>query len=104
MTPAAGGEERAPETLAFRPGQVVFEQGDEGDLVYVVEDGEVEIVRQLAGGGEEILSRMTPGSYFGELAPLFGLRRSATARATKPTALTAYTIRTFRERNKDVWG
>jgi putative ABC transport system ATP-binding protein len=104
MTPMAAGEERVPETLAYRPGQVVFEQGDEGDLVYVVEDGEVEIVRRLADGGEELLSRMGPGAYFGELAPLFGLRRSATARAIAPATLTAYTIRTFRERNKDVWG
>jgi len=104
MTPMAGGEERPPEALAYRPGQVIFEQGDEGDLVYVVEDGEVEIVRRLADGGEELLSRMGPGTYFGELAPLFGLRRSATARAVAPTTLTAYTIRTFRERNQDVWG
>jgi putative ABC transport system ATP-binding protein len=104
MSPMAAGEERVPETLAYRPGQVVFEQGDEGDLVYVVEDGEVEIVRRLADGGEELLSRMGPGAYFGELAPLFGLRRSATARAIAPATLTAYTIRTFRERNKDVWG
>jgi len=104
MTPMAGGEERPPETLSLAPGQVVFEQGDEGDLVYVVEDGEVEIARALVGGGEEILSRMGPDTYFGELAPLFGLRRSATARAVTPTTLTAYTIRTFRERNKDVWG
>jgi len=70
----------------------------------VVEDGEVEIARALVGGGEVILSRMGPDTYFGELAPLFGLRRSATARAVTPTTLTAYTIRTFRERNKDVWG
>jgi len=104
MTPMAGGEERPPERLSFAPGDVIFEQGDEGDLVYVVEDGEVEIARALVGGGEEVLNRMAPGTYFGELAPLFGLRRSATARAAKRTTLTAYTIRTFRERNKDAWG
>jgi putative ABC transport system ATP-binding protein len=104
MTPMAAGEERMPETVTLDAGQVLFEQGDQGDLVYVVEDGEIEIARQLAGGGEEILNRMGRGAYFGELAPLFALRRSATARATAPTTLTAYTIRTFRERNKDVWG
>ena len=104
MTAMAGGEERPPETRSLVAGEVVFEQGDEGDLVYVVEDGEIVIVRQLVAGGEEVLSYIGPGTYFGELAPLFGLRRSATARATAPTTLTAYTIRTFRERNKDVWG
>ncbi|MBV9410292.1 MAG: ATP-binding cassette domain-containing protein [Acidimicrobiia bacterium] len=104
MTSMAAGDERPPETLTLGAGEVLFEQGDEGELVYVVNDGEVEIVRELADGGEEILSRMGPGTYFGELAPLFGLRRSATARTTAPTTLTAYTIRTFRERNKDAWG
>ncbi len=104
MTPMAAGDERAPETHTLGSGEVVFEQGDEGHLVYVVDDGEVEIVRKLVDGGEEVLSRMGPGTYFGELAPLFGLRRSATARTTLPTTLTAYTIRTFREHNKDVWG
>jgi len=103
MTPMAVGDERPPEPVTLQPGDVLFEQGDEGDLVYVVEDGEVEIARQLADGGEEVLSHMGPGTYFGELAPLFGLRRSATARATAPTTLTAYTIRTFRERNQDFW-
>jgi putative ABC transport system ATP-binding protein len=104
MTPMAAGEERPPEARVYGAGAVVFEQGDEGDLVYVVEDGEVEIVRRMADGGEEILSRIGPGTYFGELAPLFGLRRSATARAVTPTTLTGYTIRTFRQRNQDAWG
>ena len=38
------------------------------------------------------------GSYFGELAPMFGLRRSATARAVGPTTLTSYGLRDFREK------
>ena len=38
-----------------------------------------------------------PGRYFGELGPLFGLQRSATARAVGPAVLTGYSARDFRD-------
>ena len=38
-----------------------------GDLIYVVADGELEIVRELADGGEELLRVATAGDYFGEI-------------------------------------
>jgi putative ABC transport system ATP-binding protein len=79
-------------------GETLFEQGDPSDLVYVIEEGEVELVRLLADGGEEILARQGPGRYFGELGPLFGIRRSATARATRPSRLTGLPPSEFRDR------
>jgi putative ABC transport system ATP-binding protein len=91
------GESRPPERLAYEPGQVIFEQGDRSDLVYTIEDGEVEIVRQRADGGEELLAVLGPGRYFGELGPLFRLQRSATARAVKQAVLTGYGARDFRD-------
>jgi len=91
------GESRPPERLEYEPGQVVFEQGDRSDLVYTIEDGEVEIVRQRANGSEEALVVLGPGRYFGELGPLFGLRRSATARAVKHAVLIGYSARDFRD-------
>ena len=39
-----------------------------------------------------------PGNYFGELAPMCGLQRSATARALGTTVVTGYGLRDFRER------
>jgi len=82
-------------------GEVLFKQGDASDLVYIVEEGEIEVVRDLADGGEEVLAELGPGSYFGELGPLFGLRRSATARAGGPAVVTGLTIAAFRERTGD---
>jgi putative ABC transport system ATP-binding protein len=39
-----------------------------------------------------------PGDYFGEFGPMFGLPRSATARAVDASVLTSYGLREFRER------
>jgi putative ABC transport system ATP-binding protein len=77
-------------------GEVLFRQGDVSDLVYVVEQGDVELVRALAGGGEEILARHGRGEYFGELGPMFRLRRSATARAMGPCRVVGLPVSDFR--------
>ena len=69
-----------------------------GDCIYVVSEGEVEILRELAGGGEELLWVAEPADYFGELGPLFHMPRSATARARTDATVIGYTVATFRER------
>jgi putative ABC transport system ATP-binding protein len=97
LSPAATAESRPPQRLQYQPGQLVFEQGAHSDLVYIIEDGQIEVVRQRADGTEELLALHGPGRYFGELGPLFGLQRSATARAVDRAVLTGYTPRDFRE-------
>ena len=88
---------RPPTTLALGPGETVFEQGDTGDLVYVVESGAVEIIRRRVDADDEFVTRVGPGSFFGELAPVFGLRRSASARAGPAGAtVTGRTVTDFR--------
>jgi putative ABC transport system ATP-binding protein len=77
---------------------VLFEQGTMGDLIYVVSEGELDIVRELAGGGEELLKVATRGDYFGEIGTLFHLPRSATVRARTDATVVGYTVQTFRER------
>jgi len=69
-------------------GETVFAQGDEGDAVYVIEDGAVDIV---AGSGKQkvILTSLFKRQYFGELSLLDGAPRSATAIASRPTHLFA---------------
>jgi putative ABC transport system ATP-binding protein len=56
-----------------------------------VEEGEVVLVRERADGTEEVVTRITPGQYFGELAPLFGIRRTASARAEVDSVVTTFT-------------
>jgi putative ABC transport system ATP-binding protein len=84
--------------IQLAPGEVLFNQGDPSDLVYVVEEGEMELVRVRADGSEELLARQGPGRYFGELGPMFGIRRSATARAVTGSRLVGLPPSEFRNR------
>ena len=97
LSPAVVGASRPPERLELQPGQAVFRQGDRSELVYTVEDGEIEVVRERADGGLELLALLGPGRYFGELGPLFGRQRSATARAVGQAVVTGHTPRDFRD-------
>lgn len=64
------------EEVVFKPGELLFRQGDPGDTLYLLLDGEVAI--EL--GGTEV-NRMRPGDSFGEVAILDRGRRTADARA-----------------------
>ncbi|GAA2795609.1 ATP-binding cassette domain-containing protein [Mycolicibacterium pallens] len=90
--------EHEPENVELKSGQVLFEQGTLGDCIYVVSSGEVEIVRELSSGGEELLKVAGPGDYFGEMGPVFGLPRSATVRARTDATVVGYTVQAFREK------
>ena len=98
LAPHFATADRAPEEVSLSAGEILFRQGDRGDLVYVVEEGEVEIYQVRADGGEERLADVGVGNYFGELGPVLNLPRSAYARAKSPCRLTGYTVRAFRRR------
>jgi putative ABC transport system ATP-binding protein len=96
LSPRAADAGGPPRHLTFAPGDVVFRQGERGDFVYVVDHGDIEIVRARADGTEELLAVVGANRWFGELAPLFGLQRSATARARTRVELTAMSVQDFR--------
>jgi putative ABC transport system ATP-binding protein len=96
LTPRRQTDGAPPERIVLLEGVRLFQQGDEGDRVFVVEDGEIELFRTRVDGSEELLAVSRKGDYFGELAPMFGLRRAATARAHIDTIVTSYSVRDFR--------
>jgi putative ABC transport system ATP-binding protein len=96
LVPQFAIQDRDPEEVVIVAGEVLFRQGDMGDLVYVVEEGEIETYRVTPDGGEEILGVVGKGSYFGELGPMLNLPRSAHARAKSASRLTGYPLRAFR--------
>lgn len=58
--------------------ETIFSEGDKGKALYVVMKGSVKIIKKT-GPGEKVLSRLGPGSYFGELALINNSHRFATA-------------------------
>ncbi|CCK54017.1 ATP-binding cassette domain-containing protein [Mycobacterium canettii] len=98
LTPDFAETNRPPETVHLQAGEVLFEQSTMGDLIYVVSEGEFEIVHELADGGEELVKVAGPGDYFGEIGVLFHLPRSATVHARSDATAVGYTVQAFRER------
>jgi putative ABC transport system ATP-binding protein len=101
LTPASNrtaSVNRPPETVLLKAGEVLFEQSTMGELIYLVADGELDILRELADGGEELVKVAKPGEYFGEIGVLFHMPRSATVRARTNAKVIGYTSQAFRER------
>jgi NADH:ubiquinone reductase (H+-translocating) len=67
----------------FEPGEEVFHQGDLGDRMYIIVNGQAEAVR-VEDGIERSLAKLGPGEYFGEMALLKQSTRGATVRCIAP--------------------
>lgn len=78
----------------FAAGQVLFEEGQPGDFMYVVQSGEVEIRRRV-GDSDRVLAVLPPGEFFGEMAILNARPRSATAVVRVASRLLVIEGRTF---------
>ncbi len=68
-------------------GEHVFAEGDVGDEMYIVAEGEIEILIDVENSDPLLLATVAPGSYFGEMAILDNEPRSATARVSKDARL-----------------
>jgi len=79
---AAGELERVEHFMApfqAEPGDVLFRQGEEGDRIYVIDSGRVELQVEHTGGEVVTLAILGPKELLGELSLLAGARRSGTA-------------------------
>ena len=65
----------------YAPGQVIFTEGDSGDGLYLVRDGQVQISTWVKQDERRVLSQLGPGDFFGEMAVVDSEPRSATAMA-----------------------
>ena len=97
LAPNFSDADRLPEEVRLGAGEVLFRQGERGELIYRVESGQLEVYRELFDGGIEVLARTAPGNYVGELGPILNLPRSASVRALEDSVVTGYTVRTFRQ-------
>jgi CRP/FNR family transcriptional regulator, cyclic AMP receptor protein len=77
----------ALEVSELGAGAVVFKEGDSGRDLFVILDGEIEVLRRSKGGHDTRMAILGPGDWFGEMSILDVLPRSATTRALAPTHL-----------------
>lgn len=78
QSPPVGGAALDALARHYPRGAVLFEEGDPGSRMYVLREGRVRIAKRV-GGAEVTLALLGPGDFFGEMALLEKLPRSATA-------------------------
>ena len=70
-----------------RRGQVLLREGDGGDEMFLVRSGSLVISKGVTGRVEQVLARVGPGDFFGEMALFDRSPRSATIQADSETML-----------------
>ena len=80
---------------SFKFGQKIFKEGDPGNRLYIVSEGEVRISRNVPGSGEEALTVLKPGACFGEMAVFDPSERSTDAIANVDCKLVTITRADF---------
>jgi CRP/FNR family cyclic AMP-dependent transcriptional regulator len=72
----------------LEPGETVFEEGDSGEKLYVIQAGEIELSR-TGESGHRVVARLGPGDFFGELGVVLGKPCTSRAVAVSRTRVLA---------------
>jgi CRP-like cAMP-binding protein len=75
---------------SFCQGQIIFREGDPGDQMYIVAEGQIDIMTD-----DQLLETVNPGGILGEMALIDDKPRSATAVARTDCVLTLISRRHF---------
>jgi CRP/FNR family transcriptional regulator, cyclic AMP receptor protein len=73
--------------VELSPGSTIFQEGEGGREMFVLLDGEVEVLKRSKRNREARVAILGPGDWFGEMSILDVLPRSATLRAIAPVRL-----------------
>ncbi len=86
------------ETKYFGRGEVLIEQGSEGESFFIIESGRVEVlVEQEEGRRPARVTVLGPRDFFGEMSLLAGEKRTATIRALEDTRVVVLAREPFSE-------
>jgi CRP-like cAMP-binding protein/uncharacterized pyridoxamine 5'-phosphate oxidase family protein len=83
------------DTVQVNAGDVLVRQGAPADKFFIITDGEVEVIREDAGQSRTV-AHLHRGQFFGEMAILRDMPRTATVKAVKQTTLLAMDRDAFR--------
>ncbi|GAA29335.2 cAMP-dependent protein kinase regulator [Clonorchis sinensis] len=82
-------------SVTFEDGSWIVRQGEPGEVMYFIEEGDVQISVNTSGGGSISVKTLHEGDYFGELALILHAPRQASAMAVGKTVLAALDVRSF---------
>ena len=69
----------------YEPGELIIKEGERDNRLFIVVSGHTEVVKRLGQRDEKKLGVFGPREYFGEMAMIDDLERSASVIATEPT-------------------
>jgi len=95
-----GRKSGADYTVEQAPGEYVFREGELGTEMYIIHEGQVEILNRV-GDEERLLAVLEKGDFFGEMALLEDRPRAASARALTATRLLQINGSTFDQMLRD---
>jgi CRP/FNR family transcriptional regulator, cyclic AMP receptor protein len=78
----------------FSKGTVLFREGELGRDMFIIQKGKVQ-VRKRVGNTEKILAELADGEFFGEMALLMGMDRSATVEVMEDSKILVVSPDTF---------
>ena len=78
----------------YRPGEIIVHQGESGDCMYVIQDGDVDVLKE-ENGSQTIVDTMHTGDIFGEMAIIEHTVRSSTVRASSTVRVLTIDKKTF---------
>ncbi len=76
---ASGSRQKFPDK------NVIFQEGDSGEVLFIILSGKVKVLLTGKNGQEFILSHLGPGNFFGEMAILESAPRSASVITVEPS-------------------
>ncbi len=88
---------RGCETVHYKAGQTLFEQGDRSDALFIVGQGELEVAGSSPLGEKVVFAILGPGSVVGEMSLIEGGPRSATVEAVSECEIFRLDHATFDE-------
>ncbi len=85
------------EEVVYPTGKDVIKEGEQGETMFMIINGEVSVIKAKEGGDELELARIRAGDYFGEMALFEDQVRSATIRTEEETGVLVLHKREFTE-------
>ena len=88
------------ERVNFSKGDVIFEEGDQGDWFFIVREGKVDVLKKRKWLKDKLVKELGPEDFFGEFALYLQKTRSATLRAAEDTVCFVLFKNKFKEQTE----